>query len=1430
MKVGLKAVIALLAAVGALGLSARAFGQAAELPYYAERVTKQNVMLMFDISGSMAWAGELGTNPRNRMDVVKDVLTGKPVHDTDQKVVYTTHSGSLSGLFSILDDVVDSRTMGQIFRVDYVSATGEYTADDQGDWFVFLSKAPLYQDDTNDDVTAAQSTLSAYLRLKGKTCIHYVSTTDVDNDSASVDRDIYQAVDCSATTGVRGDMTFYDALKAFYWYNQIGQATIADVYVVPVTYKANSASTTWVDPSTSAHLTRKGLCYTTKNKSTTDSQFFSCYKPSVYTGTDNFVFYQELQDGVSVTQGEEAENNKVLFSDWATARTAVAICPVNTTTTYEVWGDKPYSQWTWYNNCSSGCLPYYSPRSDGNTPKKRQIWKKCGLTSTGAVPALFPPSDAYIQNSMVNGATVGATPITALPKVTALDKSQPLDGVTGPEFKLTTSGTRIDIYLRTKRSVSPTSPATSTIDLHDPSYGDFFSPDGKLLYYDYLVYKADVGILDLYKDVNYGVMAYDNQSSGTHDDFPPTPAMTDPCSDGHDHCMGAKLLKGLTTYAGFPAYASLTTDALNNDIRNFIRHPNNLKVWYNSTSTSGSTPIAAAIHDAVRYFYYSAYESGMAGRDTDPTMFYDLGYPNALNPTPPLTNTNAKHIVQGEPFYTSGCRRNFLIFLTDGEQTDGEPLNGYVGDPTDTQLASIITSQKKYVKALVKPPDTNLAPKAYGVKPFFIGFGPDVASDNAVAELNAMALASAMPGDTSGHDRTTPFMASDPAALQKAFGDIMNQIMLGHYARTAPKISQSQDIILTNYFDIDPTYPLWKGHLLGWKVSDTSSMVKYWTGTPGNDIANILLAQTAADRKIFTAVNSSLAVLPFTAAKVYTGSDLKTTIDPISLYSVTEIQNTVNLMRGTTNVKFQSGATVTSRLGPTFHSVPRIMTNPSTIAYGRFPKYNTFKSDHASRPPVIFVGTGMGMIHAFGLASGSEIFAYVPKPVLKYLPNLYKGLQIYGVDASPVTDDVYGNFGAVTGDTQNWRTILVSGMGGGGTDYVALDVTNITLNPSVSDGSTMPKPLWNFGDPGKLGYTWSVPVMGPIRYLDSGNTVTRTAIFFGGGMSTDPNLVEENHGAKFYIADAVDGNTFRADWTMTAYNKFTDFTDPPDYVNINGVDVLQGGTNQSPGSPIINDSDGDGYYDHAYEGDLQGRIWKFDFHDPDPDNWKKCLLYDVTDLNFAGAKGNDSDRRPIWYTPTLVNGSNGNLIIYFSSGHVETFEAANDAINRNRLFAVVDPAPLGGCTYGVKMSEAFAGVVADSDWPLLLDKGEKLLSSPMVVDQKVIFKTYNPTTTDYCNPGTVRLYAINYLTGDAVFDFNGDGKIDDSDKFMESSNLSNTDLTMDSSGNIFQTTTAPGNSNDTLCIGSNVGEYCQVWRLYIDQAHPMSWGEGVSWK
>lgn len=284
--------------------------------------------------------------------------------------------------------------------------------------------------------------------------------------------------------------------------------------------------------------------------------------------------------------------------------------------------------------------------------------------------------------------------------------------------------------------------------------------------------------------------------------------------------------------------------------------------------------------------------------------------------------------------------------------------------------------------------------------------------------------------------------------------------------------------------------------------------------------------------------------------------------------------NLVEFLRGTKTLQMDS-TVVTNRIFRRRVSVLGDIVNSSPVFVGRPPfrytdaGYTDFIAEKKDRTSMVYVGANDGMLHAFNGETGVEEWAYVPT---KVIPNLWRladakydtDHRAY-VDATPTLADVY--------DGKNWRTLLVGGLGGGGNQFYALDVTS----------PTDPKLLWEFtdADDKNLGLSFGNPIVTKLHSVDmdksTGENPTYWAAIFTsgynnvGGTGTNQG---DGHGY-LYVLDVVTGE-----------RKATIAT-PSD-----------GGTTTTPSNLAkINSwihSDSDNQTRRVYGGDMLGNLWRFD--------------------------------------------------------------------------------------------------------------------------------------------------------------------------------------------------------------------------------------------
>jgi type IV pilus assembly protein PilY1 len=187
-----------------------------------------------------------------------------------------------------------------------------------------------------------------------------------------------------------------------------------------------------------------------------------------------------------------------------------------------------------------------------------------------------------------------------------------------------------------------------------------------------------------------------------------------------------------------------------------------------------------------------------------------------------------------------------------------------------------------------------------------------------------------------------------------------------------------------------------------------------------------------------------------------------------------------------------------------------------------------------------------------------------------------------------------------------------------------------------------------------------------------------------------------------------------------------------------------------PASPAIVDTDGDGFIDTAYGGDLGGNMWRFVFcRTQDGDN---CGISNWSGGKFFDATGNT---KSIYTSAVIAKDTGGNIWVYWGTGNKiaptakmgiqEYFYGVKDgrsatAYNAGNL-----------TTLAADSADTFDPTSSNAGFRIQLANpniGEKVMADPTVFGGYVYFTTYTPSEgTDACNQsGTAKLYGINYRT------------------------------------------------------------------------------------
>lgn len=484
-----------------------------------------------------------------------------------------------------------------------------------------------------------------------------------------------------------------------------------------------------------------------------------------------------------------------------------------------------------------------------------------------------------------------------------------------------------------------------------------------------------------------------------------------------------------------------------------------------------------------------------------------------------------------------------------------------------------------------------------------------------------------------------------------------------------------------------------------------------------------------------------------------------------------------------------------SRLGDVVNSSPWFVAEPKAgFSDVDHPGYAAYRSSRKNRLPVVYVGGNDGMLHGFdasldfstlsaGVATahaGNEVLAYVPSAVMANLSKLtdlkYNKNHQYFADGSPMVGDAY--LPTLT-TTDKWRSVLIAGLGAGGKGYYALDVSNpgsVDNAGTVTAGSFIQTNaaellLWEF-DETDMGYSFNYPAANPTT-----NQAKQIVKMANGKWA------------------AVVGNGYNsASGKAVLYILFIDegrngWADAGDFVKL----VADVGPNNGLSTPIPFDSNGDGFADVVYAGDLKGNLWKFQVGPnpfdaavtSDPATWKVAIADEAaacvtcSPLFSATDGGSPATAQPIiWPAEVTRHPDGGNMVLFGTGKYLETSDNGSSGVQsfygirdngvvvtRANLVEQTVVAVVG--KFRTTSSNAVDYATKHGWYINLPTSGERVTGVPKLDSGHIIFNTLIPSTSPCESGGTGWLMTLNYLNGNKpviqLFDTNNDGVIDSND-------------------------------------------------------------------
>ena len=599
------------------------------------------------------------------------------------------------------------------------------------------------------------------------------------------------------------------------------------------------------------------------------------------------------------------------------------------------------------------------------------------------------------------------------------------------------------------------------------------------------------------------------------------------------------------------------------------------------------------------------------------------------------------------------------------------------------------------------------------------------------------------------------FYATNPSKLDTSLNQVFYQVAQATAAAAAVasnSTSLGTDTILyqATFYSGD-----WSGDLTAYHVDPVNGALgaKVWQAQKN--------LPAASSRAIYTFDPAQGTGIPFLWADLSSAQKASLNIDPETGLTDTNGQIRLDYVRGDQSNEVQNRGSLrnrTSVMGDIIDSDP-LFVGTSDYGYSQLPgtegtDYTNFRasSSYNNRTLMLYVGGNDGMLHAIDAATGREKFAYVPNAVIPNL-NLLTDKNYthhFYVDGSPHAGDAYVN--------GQWGTYLVGSLAGGGQAIYGLNITDPDtfasadvlweLTPDTTDTSGG-KP---FAD---LGYSFSEPTI--IR-LANGQW---GAVFGNGYDSTNGHAV-------LYIVSLADGSLIKA------FDTGVGTASTPDGLS----------------SPLPVDLNGDRITDVIYAGDLYGNMWKFDVSNQQVSKWNIAF----NGAPFFQARDSANNPQPITSRPIIGLNDIGGYMIYFGTGKffekddnivpanppVNSFYGIRDngaaitATDRSTLQAqaITGEPTVNGTKYRLTEQNPVNWSTQDGWYMDLVSpvdgkQGERVVSTPLLRNGRIIFATMIPSPSPCDYGGTSWLMELDAMTGGRLdytpYDVNGDKTFDSSD-------------------------------------------------------------------
>lgn len=572
--------------------------------------------------------------------------------------------------------------------------------------------------------------------------------------------------------------------------------------------------------------------------------------------------------------------------------------------------------------------------------------------------------------------------------------------------------------------------------------------------------------------------------------------------------------------------------------------------------------------------------------------------------------------------------------------------------------------------------------------------------------------------------------------------------------------------------------------------------------------------------------------------------------DILNVADAAEARSIIDLVRGRTREK----------MGKTLNAI--LNTNPVTLEPPTrdlpIDSYRAYRELYEQRPTMLFVSTLDGLLH--GIYTGEhkggkdlngrdlkikhrqfstdntgtetdndsisqrEAWAYSPE-LLRKQYALFSDRQPNLLDGGLVVRDVrlchekatlnqnrqaclaVSSSTALPG-SQQWRSVLVAGLGQSGSGYFALDVTR-TGQLDANSNATVPDPipLWELGPDweqrqirSRQGSDFDARFSSPtqpanwtstdrsclsnsndVREFDSysfmglstgepeiatvildvkaNERVQRpVAIFTAGqasaGAAGDTCLRDLRSGRAIYVVDLQTGTILR---------RFVSYFDGPTEKRFEAAVV---------GSPTAYNNVPGTVANRAFTGDSLGRLFRIDMSSPKIEDWRVNKMYDPCeddDLRAAigtkfssnadvsaaiGSTTSCQSNRGILgesaFKPSVALGRERNIIVTYGLGDRTDISTANKV---QAVIALTEQLKdKNGSNFVDFELETDANKIVQ--WSYVFEEGEKLTGEPVIFNKGTYFTSYVENILEPCKAGKSRIYGLDY-EGDGLGGYRG---------------------------------------------------------------------------